>query len=469
MAPGDTTFLAPAALLPEGWRTDVRIVVDPHGTIVDVPTGAEAGPIGPPDPEGTDVVLRGPVVPGVANLHSHAFQRAMAGLAESSVVEGGEDSFWSWRDVMYRFLGALSPDDVQVITTQLYVEMLEAGFTSVGEFHYLHNDPEGEPYGDPAEMSLRILAAARSTGIGLTHLPVLYMDGGFGGQPAGPAQRRFVLDPDEALDLFMRISAESRSHPRERVGFAFHSLRAVPPDAMSHCVDVLGTGPGAPRMHIHAAEQTAEVEGCIAWSGARPVEWLLDHQPVDENWCLVHATHMSGDEASALARSGSVAGLCPTTEANLGDGLFSLAEFMLAGGRLGVGSDSHVSVDPVEELRWLEYGQRLRSRQRNVAGAVDGGSTATALFRRAVVGGAQALGQPTGAIEPGRRADLVVLDGEHPLLAGRAGHELVDSWIFSGDRRLVRQVLVGGELLVDDGRHRDRDTAAAAFRAFATR
>jgi formimidoylglutamate deiminase len=447
----------------------VRIVVNAHGTIVDVSTEAQAVPPGPSTPEPRGVVLDGPVVPGVANLHSHAFQRAMAGLAEASVVEGGDDSFWSWRDVMYRFLGALTPDDVQTIATQLYVEMLEAGFTSVGEFHYLHNAPDGTPYADPAEMSLRILAAARSTGIGLTHLPVLYMDGGFGGQAAGPAQRRFLLDPDAALDLFMRVSAESHARSRERVGFAFHSLRAVPPDAMSHCVDVLGTGPGAPRMHIHAAEQTAEVEGCIAWSGARPVEWLLDNQPLGHNWCLVHATHMSGDEASALARAGSVAGLCPTTEANLGDGLFSLADFMTHGGRLGIGSDSHISVSPVEELRWLEYGQRLRSRRRNVAGAVDGGSTAAALFRRAVAGGAQALGQPIGAIGPGLRADLVVLDGEHPLLAGRAGHELLDSWVFSGDRRLVRQVFVGGELLVDGGRHRHRDAAASAFRAFATR
>ena len=466
MAAGDTTLLAPSALLPEGWRSDVLIGVDAVGTITRIshPGDGDDEPSPPVDRR-----LNGPVLPGLCNLHSHAFQRAMAGLAESSLLAGGDDSFWSWREVMYRFLAALTPDDVQVIATQLYVEMLEAGYTSVGEFHYLHHDPRGHAYADPAELSLRLLAAARGTGIGFTHLPVLYMHGGFGGQPPGSGQRRFVLDPDQALDLFMRLGAETRSEPRERVGFAFHSLRAVPPDAMDHCVQVLGQGPGAPRIHIHAAEQTAEVEACIAWSGARPVEWLLEHHPVGDNWCLVHATHLSRGETTGLADSAAVAGLCPTTEANLGDGLFPLPEYLLEGGRLGVGSDSHISVSPVEDLRWLEYGQRLVSRRRNVAGAVDGGSTATALFRRAAEGGAQALGQPVGRIEVGRRADLVVLDGQHPVLAGRTGHEILDSWIFSGNRSLVDQVVVAGEVLVEGGRHRDREAAARAYGEFAAR
>lgn len=472
MTSGDTIYLAPTALLHEGWRSEVRITVDARGFISDVGYAndgrAEPAEPGPTDPSRIQR-LTGPVLPGVPNVHSHAFQRAMAGLTEASVLDGGDDSFWSWREVMYRFLNDLTPEDVEVIARQLYVEMLEAGYTSVGEFHYLHNDSTGTSYADPAEMSLRVLAAARSTGIGLTLLPVLYMDGGFGGQPAGSGQRRFILDSDEALDLFLRMSAECRGRSLERVGFAFHSLRAVPPAALSHCVEMVGTGAHAPVIHIHVAEQPAEVEGCIAWSGARPVEWLLDNQPVADNWCLIHATHMSGDETTALARSGATVGLCPTTEANLGDGLFPLSEYLLAGGRLGLGTDSHISVSPVEDLRWLEYGQRLAKRQRNLAGAVDGGSTGAALLRRATAGGAQALGQPVGTIEVGRRADLVVLDGNHPLLVGRTGHTLLDSWVFSGNRPTVRQVVVGGELVVDQGRHRDRDAAARGFRRLAER
>lgn len=462
MADGDTTFLAPSALLPEGWRTEVRITVDAHGRIAQVAYGPGNG-------VGEIRRLPGPVVPGVPNLHSHAFQRAMAGLAEVSLVGGGEDSFWSWRDVMYRFLAELSPEDVEAIAAQVYVEMLEAGYTTVGEFHYLHGDPKGHPYADPAEMSLRILQAARTTGIGLTHLPVLYMHGGFGGRPAGREQRRFVLDPDQALDLFVRLSGESRAHARERVGFAFHSLRAVPPEAMDHCVAVLAGEQNAPPLHIHVAEQSREVEECISWSGSRPVEWLLEHQPVSERWCLVHATHMSAGETHALARAQAVVGLCPSTEANLGDGFFPLEDFLLANGRLGIGSDSHVSVSPVEDLRWLEYGQRLRTRRRNVAGAVDGGSTATALFRRAVQGGSQALGQPVGAIAPGRRADLVVLDGDDPLLAQRKGQALLDTWIFAGNRPVVERVLVAGETVVEGGRHRAREPVARAYRAALSR
>jgi len=453
MTPDSSAYFAPAALLPDGWADAVRIEVDGMGMVARVEPGGAGDGARP---------LAGPVVPGMPNLHSHAFQRAMAGLAETA-RGGGVDSFWSWRDVMYRFLERLTPEDVEAVAAQLYVEMLEAGYTTVGEFHYLHHGPSGAPYADPSEMSLRILEAARATGIGLTHLPVLYMDGGFGGRPATDGQARFVMDPDEALDLFLRVSGESRGRPLERVGFAFHSLRAVPPEAMSHCLDVLGGGAEGPPIHIHVAEQVQEVEDCVAWSGARPVEWLLDHADVDDRWCLIHATHMTPDETAAAARSGAVAGLCPTTEANLGDGLFPLADFMRAGGRLGIGSDSHISVSPVEDLRWLEYGQRLRERARNVAGGLDGGSTGAALYRRALAGGAQALGQPVGSIAPGMRADLVVLDGSDPILAGRSDDALLDSWVFSGNRPVVGDVMVGGEWVVAGGRHHVREVIQRRF------
>ena len=315
------------------------------------------------------------VVPGMTNLHSHAFQRAMAGLAERR--SNAEDSFWTWREVMYAFAGTIGPDELRAIAAQLYVEMLKAGYTQVCEFHYLHHQPDGTPYADPATMSLALIEAAREAGIGLTLLPTLYMTGGFDGRPLSERQRRFRFDVDGYLDLIERLGAHES--PRVRIGAALHSLRAVPESAMR---SVLACASLRDRpIHIHVAEQIGEVQDCLAVRNARPVEWLLDHAPVDARWCLVHATHLSDDEVTRLAASGAVAGLCPTTEANLGDGVFPLREYLDARGRIGVGSDSHISVSVVEELRWLEYGQRLMTRRRNVSASRSSPDTGATLFR----------------------------------------------------------------------------------------
>ncbi|HEY2344425.1 MAG TPA: formimidoylglutamate deiminase [Xanthomonadaceae bacterium] len=398
------------------------------------------------------------VLPGIANLHSHAFQRAMAGLAERRGSE--KDSFWSWRETMYAFASRITPDDLQAIAAQLYVEMLRAGYTQVCEFHYLHHAPDGRPYADPAAMSRAIVAAARETGIGLTLLPVLYMRGGFDGRALSPRQARFGHE----VDAFARLLDDLRRDEDAllRVGMAFHSLRAVMPDAMAATLAALP--PDMPR-HIHIAEQVAEVDDCVAVRGARPVRWLLDHAPVDARWTLVHATHLDAGEVRGIAGSGATVALCPTTEANLGDGLFPLRDYLDAGGAWGIGSDSHISVSPVEELRWLEYGQRLVTRSRNVTADADAPSVGVNLMRGVAASAAASSGASIGALAAGRRADWIVLDDQAPELAARGEADLVDSWIFSGNRGLVREVVVAGRLLVREGRHVDEERIAARYRA----
>jgi formimidoylglutamate deiminase len=440
-------LFAPLALLPEGWRRDVALDLDAAGSFLAV--AAEAAP---EDRER----LGGPVLPGLPNLHSHAFQRAMAGLAEN---RGGDpdDDFWSWRKLMYGLAGTLTPDEIEAIAAQLYVEMLEAGYTAVAEFHYLHHAPDGRPYDDPAELSERIVAAARATGIGLTHLPVLYMTGGFGGSPPGEGQRRFLNPPDRYLALVETMRRRHAGDPQIAIGIAPHSLRAVPPDALSRVLAATPTGP----VHLHIAEQTGEVEQCLAWSGQRPVAWLLDHAAVDARWCLVHATHVSSDEVRRAAASGAVAGLCPTTEANLGDGFFPAEDWLAAGGAFGLGSDSHISVSAIEELRWLEYGRRLVARRRNRLTGRDGAMT---LVQGLLSGGAQACGRAIGRLETGSRADLIVLDGDAPTLAEIPADRLLDAWIFAGNANAVRHVMVGGTWQVRDGRHGARDDIRARFR-----
>jgi formimidoylglutamate deiminase len=408
------------------------------------------------------------VVPGMPNLHSHAFQRAMAGLAERR--GNSEDSFWSWREVMYAFAGRIGPDDLRAIAAQLYVEMLEAGYTQVCEFHYLHHQPDGRPYADPAEMSLALIEAARETGIGLTLLPTLYMTGGFDGRPLSERQRRFGHDVEGFLRLVERL--RTLETPLTTIGIALHSLRAVPPDAMRAVLEGIAALPpssaqraaSAMPVHIHVAEQIGEVQDCLALRNARPVEWLLDHADVNARWCLVHATHLSAVETRKLAATGAVAGLCPTTEANLGDGLFPLKNYLDAGGVIGIGSDSHISVSPVEELRWLEYGQRLITRHRNVSATAQTPSTGELLFGRALAGGALAAGAALASLRAGQRADLVVLDDASPLLAGRTQQHVIDTWLFAGNANLVRDVMVGGEWIVRAARHRDRDRIAARYR-----
>lgn len=389
-------------------------------------------------------------LPGIANLHSHAFQRAMAGLAERQTDPA--DSFWTWRETMYRFAARFDPDTLHAVAAQLYAEMLEAGYTAVCEFHYLHHDRDGTPYADRAAMSRALIAAARETGIRLTLLPVLYMSGGFDGRALGERQRRFAHDVDEYLHLLDLLRGEEDE--RVRLGCALHSLRAVPPEAMRAVLDAL---PHAMRVHIHIAEQVAEVDECVALRGARPVEWLLANAEVDARWTLVHATHLSEAEVQGLARSGATVAICPTTEANLGDGLFPLRPFLDAGGRWGIGSDSHVSVSPVEELRWLEYGQRLVTRRRNIAVA-DSPSVGESLLRGVVDSAAQATGFDDLA------RDRIVLDAAAPALAGAAAQDVIDRWVFAGNRPLVETVEVGGERVVEDGRHRDAGRIAARYR-----
>lgn len=342
--------------------------------------------------------------------------------------------------------------------------MLKAGYTAVGEFHYLHHAPDGRPYADRGEMSARLVDAAARAGIAITLLPVLYAAEGFGDGPPLAGQRRFLHDAGAFVDLVADLYGRWRDDPRIRLGIAPHSLRAVPPAALKHAIAGLRALDAEAPIHIHIAEQLREVEECRAFTGKRPVEWLLDHAPVDERWCLVHATHMTPAETQAVALSGAVAGLCPTTEANLGDGLFPLKTYLDAGGRLGVGSDSHVLVSAAEELRWLEYGQRLAGLVRNVA-APPGRSTGGTLYRAATEGGAQALAQPVGALAPGRQADIVVLEADHPALAARSGDAVLDGWLFfGGDTTPVRDVMVAGHWAVKDGRYPDEEAVAEAYR-----
>jgi formiminoglutamate deiminase len=437
---------AAAALTPGGWRADARLTIA-GGTIAAIETGVARQP----DDEGYAIL-----VPALSNLHSHAFQRGMAGLAERRGDHA--DTFWTWRETMYRFALAMSPDDVEAVAAQLYVEMLEAGFAAVGEFHYLHNTPDGATYSAPAEMAARIVAAAQATGIGLTLLPVFYGHATFGGAPPKPEQRRFITD----VDGFARLLDDCRAQMAGvgPVGVAPHSLRAVTPAEFAAVVALAGGGP----IHIHAAEQVKEVEDCLAWSGARPVEWLLDHAKVDARWCLVHATHMTEDETRRLARSGAVAGLCPVTEASLGDGVFNAPLYFSERGAFGVGSDSNVEIGVAVELKQLEYAQRLRDRARNVC-ALAAGSTGRALYQRALAGGAQALGRRSGALKVGAAADFVSLRADHPTLAGRSGDAILDAWIFAVGNPLVDCVWSGGRKVVAAGRHLGREPIAARYAA----
>ncbi|KWV55776.1 N-formimino-L-glutamate deiminase [Bradyrhizobium macuxiense] len=435
------------ALLPGGWLCDVLVSIK-GGHIAAVSTGVAA----------SDACERHAIgLPGLPNLHSHGFQRGMAGLTE--IRSAPSDSFWTWRDLMYRFVDRMTPDDVEAITAQAYVEMLEAGFTRVGEFHYLHHDPSGVPYDDIAELAGRIAAAAKASGIGLTLLPVFYAHGGFGGRAPDPGQRRFL----NTVDRFARLVDGSRRAVAEcdsaNVGIAPHSLRAITPDELAAIVPL---GGGAP-VHIHVAEQTREVDDCIAWSGARPVRWLLDHAPVDHRWCLIHATHMTGEESRAMAVTGAVAGLCPMTEANLGDGIFDTPTFGASGGRFGVGTDSNVLIGVADELRQLEYSQRLALRVRNVMATPRIASTGRALFDAALAGAAQALGV-AGGLAPGLAADIVSLDAERSALAGRSGDAILDGWIFGSPRPLVDCVWTSGRKVVTKGRHHLAESVAAMFR-----
>ncbi|NNJ17997.1 formimidoylglutamate deiminase [Pseudomonas putida CSV86] len=444
-----SVYFAERALLPSGWAKQVRIEVDANGVLTSIQAGAS--------PDGAEK-LGGPLLPGMPNLHSHAFQRAMAGLAE--VAGNPNDSFWTWRELMYRLVGKISPEQLEIIARQLYIEMLKAGYTSVAEFHYVHHDPLGKAYADPLELSRRISAAASHSGIGLTLLPVLYSHSGFGGQAPNDGQRRFINSTDQYLELQSRLKPVLAAQPAQALGLCFHSLRAVTPEQIA---TVLAASDKACPVHIHIAEQQKEVDDCLAWSGRRPLQWLYENVEVDERWCLVHATHAEADEVAAMARSRAIAGLCLTTEANLGDGIFPAVDFLAQGGRLGIGSDSHVSLSVVEELRWLEYGQRLRDQRRNRLYGAAQPMVGRTLFDAALDGGAQALGQPVGELAVGKRADWIVLDGRDPYLAVADGDSILNRWLFAGGDRQVRDVMVNGVWVVQQGRHAGEEDSAEAF------
>jgi formimidoylglutamate deiminase len=451
-----STLFADHALLPTGWARDVLLQWDAAGVLRGVTAGALATP-------GVERAT-GPVLPGMPNLHSHAFQRAFAGLTEFRGQ--AQDSFWSWRTLMYRFAAAIEPQQLEAIATGLYVEMLEAGYTSVCEFHYVHHDVDGRPYADDATLAKCLLRAAARAGIGFTLLPVLYQTAGFGGTSPRHEQRRFIRSTDSMLRLLERLQPECALQ-HARLGLAPHSLRAVPPDSLRDALAGLDALDATAPIHIHVAEQTGEVDDCLAWSGQRPVEWLLDHAPVNHRWCLVHATHLTAAESQRAAASGAVAGLCPTTEANLGDGIFDVPAWRAAGGRWGVGSDSHACVNAAEELMMLEYSQRLQDRQRNVLAGKAQRFVATTTTLEAVAGGAQASGRSIAGLAEGQQADFVVLDAGHPTMDGLGSPDLMlSAHVFASDRRsAIGSVWTAGRRRVHGGRHSLHATAAQDFAA----
>jgi len=446
---GDQMIFAKRAMLGTGWIENARLTVN-GGKITDIAKGATA--------QSGDVCVD-TLLPAIGNLHSHTFQRAMAGMTEYR--QPGKDSFWTWRDLMYRFTATLTPDQIEAIAAFVFLEMQEAGYASVGEFHYLHHQPGGSPYDDPAELSARIAAAAATTGIGLTHLPVLYTYGGAGEKPLETGQARFGNTVDQYNDLVARAHIVVDVLPDDcRVGIAPHSLRATSPIDLAA---VLAGHPDGP-IHIHIAEQPREVADIQDWLGARPVDWLLANADVTASWCLIHATHMTEAETVAMAQSGAVAGLCPVTEANLGDGPFNGPEYLRAGGAFGIGSDSNVLISLTEELRTLEYSQRLRDVARNVM-VMDEGSVGATLYHGAAKGGAQALGRDAGVIDVGRLADLVAIDSTDTALCALRSDQLLDGLVFAAKDRVVTDVWSAGRHSVREGRHISREPIIAAYRA----
>jgi len=435
---------ADRALLPSGWARDVSVAIGADGRIAAI-GGEDAATIR------VDCLL-----PAPANLHSHAFQRAMAGMTESRGPEA-QDSFWTWRRLMYRFLDRITPDQVQAIAAFVQMEMLESGYGANVEFHYLHHRPDGQPHDDIAEMAARIGAAAAESGIGLTLLPVHYQFGGCDFRPLGPGQRRFGTDRDTFLHLHEASRQALTALPADHViGAAPHSLRAVAPEAL----DWIAALPGP--LHVHLAEQTAEVDEVQAALGARPVEWFLDHVDTPARWCAIHATQMTPGETGALARSGAVAGLCPITEANLGDGIFDGVRYLEAGGRIGVGSDSNLRISLAEELRQLDHSQRLRDHSRAALATAER-STGRRLFDAVCAGGAQAAGRDSGTIRAGGWADLLALDMGDVDLAGLEGDMILDSFVFAGGQRMVGDVWSAGRHLVREGRHIEREAITVAY------
>jgi formimidoylglutamate deiminase len=442
-------IFAKKALLQNGWVENVRICVE-HGSISSITIDTK--PL--PSDASVDTLL-----PALSNLHSHSFQRAMAGMTEFRAA--GRDSFWTWRELMYRFVNRITPDQMQAIAALVFMEMQEAGYAAVGEFHYVHHQSGGAPYDDIAELSNQIYAAAKITGIGLTHLPVLYTYGGAGEAPLAAGQLRFGNSVDRYFQLLDCARDRLKQLPIDaRIGMAPHSLRATSPSDLKIALAQYNAGP----VHIHIAEQPKEVTDIQAWLGARPIEWLLHNANVNSNWCLIHATHMTDDETKAMAKSGAVAGLCPITEANLGDGPFNGPAYLNAGGAFGVGSDSNVNISLTEELRTLEYSQRLRDVARNVL-VVSGGSIGSTIYKSAALGGARALDRNSGEIAMGKLADLVAIDSTSPALCALTANQILDGLVFAAKDNVVTDVWSAGRHSVKEGQHIQRQRITKNYRA----
>jgi formimidoylglutamate deiminase len=447
MSTPQQSIYAKNALLPSGWTSNVRLHWNADGDFTQIELNAVATAY---------EVQHSFVSPGMTNLHSHAFQRAMAGMTE--IAGEGPDSFWTWRDLMYRYALAISPDQMQAIAAQLYSECLRHGYTSVCEFHYVHRAPSGEFYADIAETSKQVIAAANHTGIGITMLPVLYSYADFKQLPLREDQRRFNTNVDQILRIIQAL--EVQRNAQVEVGVAPHSLRAASTDQIRELVAGL---PSVRPIHIHIAEQMREVNACLAATGKRPVELLFDTQTVDERWCLVHATHLNQQEVASMAASQSVAGICTSTEGNLGDGFFELPDYIAAQGRFGIGTDSHASQSVVEEIRWLEYGQRLKAQGRNIASVKGQRRVADFLWQQCLLGGAQASGRKVGQLQTSCRADFIIFDDQHPNLQGIGAVDVLSSVVFTGNDNLIRDVYVGGQQVVAAGRHRDQTLINANY------
>jgi formimidoylglutamate deiminase len=439
------------AWLTDGWHRNVVISVDPEGEIVDISAD---------DTVTTARLINGAAIPGMPNIHSHAFQRAMAGLVEQR--SGNDDSFWTWRETMYEHASLMTPECLNAIAAQLYADMVKAGYTSVCEFHYLHshgNGGEHRSHEDRLAMCQALIDAATTSGIGITLLPTLYQTSDFGGAPPTARQRQFTMETEDYLALLDGLRGSERSAQFE-IGIALHSLRAVPPESLQAVLDARRD---TDVVHIHIAEQEREVAACQQHFGRRPIEWLVENVSLDKRWCLIHATHATPEELQAVASTGAVIGLCPTTEANLGDGIFPMEALLAADGAFAIGSDSHISLSPIEELRWLEYQARLSRRQRNVLNA-EGASGGAMLWRKACEAGGRVTGRNVGALAVGHRADIVVLDGTSPLFAARNDNAIIDTFVFAGTSESVRDVMVGGRWLVQDRRHFAETAVAAGYK-----
>jgi len=450
-------------LIGSQWQSNKTLSISKSGEILAIEEGKT--------PSAT--ILDGPVIPGMVNCHSHAFQRAFAGYSEyrgrSKSGAYVEDSFWSWRDIMYQFVGKMSPQDAHTVARFVYMEMLQAGYTSVAEFHYLHHQASGQQYDDPAEMSHQIINAASQTGISLTHLPVLYSYAGFGDMKPSQAQGRFIHSTDEYLKLIEALSDQYSDSANFKLGIAPHSLRAVNQQQLNEVTQHIRKIDKHSPIHIHIAEQMQEVNDCLQHHGQRPVEWLLDNFLMDCNWCLIHATHLTGSERCNLAKSSAVTGICPTTEANLGDGIFPAAEFLRQGGQVAIGSDSHISINVAEEIRLLEYAQRLTKHQRAVLVGEQCASVGQFLYSETCINGASAISQNVGKIAVGKRADLLVLDEQNPSLFSKKEHAILDAAIFSCAQLPVKDVFVAGRQVLHSGRHDHQSEIIENYRAVLTK